>query len=284
MQNKPQFVSVHGGHSGQFCDHATDTLEDIIKRYIELGFSWVGITEHTPAITTQLLDPGQVKLGLTPGALLNTFASYMDECRCLQEKYSSEIQIFAAMEIETYSGFDQFVPFLLDRFTPDYLVGSVHFVDDISIDYSKQTYAKAVQQLGNIEKLYCRYFDQQYEMIKLLRPAVVGHFDLIRIFDKDYKMRLQQPEIRQRIKRNLDLVKEFGLILDLNLRSLVKGADEPYISRSILELARDMNIAVVPGDDSHGVASVGGYMDQGISLLTELGFTTEWPQPALITY
>jgi len=283
MQSKPQFVSVHGGHSGQFCDHATDTLEDVIKRYVELEFSWVGITEHTPAITTQLLDPGQVKLGLTPEALLNTFASYMDECRRLQEKYRSKIQIFAAMEIETYSGFEKFVPFLLERFTPDYLVGSVHFVDDISIDYSKQTYAKAVQQLGNIEKLYCRYFDQQYEMIKLFHPAVVGHFDLIRIFDKDYKMRLQQPEIWQRIKRNLDLVKEFGLILDLNLRSLVKGADEPYISRSILELARDMNIAVVPGDDSHGVASVGGYMEQGISILTELEFTTEWQQPALIT-
>ena len=284
MQSKPQFVSVHGGHSGQFCDHATDTLEDIIKRYIELEFSWVGITEHTPAITTQLLDPGQAKLGLTPETLLNTFTSYMDECRRLQEKYRSEIHIFAAMEIETYAGFEQFVPFLLERFTPDYIVGSVHFVDDISIDYSKKTYAKAVQQLGNIEKLYCRYFDLQYEMIKLFQPAVVGHFDLIRIFDEDYKIRLQQPEIWQRIQRNLDLVKEFDLILDFNLRSLVKGADEPYISRPILELARDMNIAVVPGDDSHGVASVGGYMEQGISILTELEFTTEWQQPVLSTY
>jgi len=282
MPNQPQFVSVHGGHSGQFCDHATDTLEDIIKSYIGLDYSWVGITEHTPAITAQLLDPGQVKLGLTPPTLLETFASYMDECRRLQAKYKSEIQIFAAMEIETYSGYEKFVPFLLERFKPDYIVGSVHFVDDISIDYSKKTYAQAVQQLGNIENLYCRYFDQQYEMIKLFHPAVVGHFDLIRIFDKDYKVRLQHPEIWQRIQRNLKLVKELDLILDLNLRSLVKGADEPYISRSILELAREMNITVVPGDDSHGVASVGGYMEQGLSLLTELGFSTEWQQPTLI--
>ena len=282
MPTQPQLVSVHGGHSGQFCDHATDTLEDIIKSYIGLDYSWVGITEHTPAITEELLDPGQRKLGLTPPTLLKTFASYMDECRRLQEKYKSEIQIFAAMEIETYSGYEDFVPFLLERFKPDYIVGSIHFVDDISIDYSKTTYAQAVQQLGNIENLYCRYFDQQYEMIKLFRPSVVGHFDLIRIFDKDYKVRLQHPKIWQRIQRNLELVKELDLILDLNLRSLVKGADEPYISRSILELAREMNITVVPGDDSHGVASVGGYMEQGLSLLTELGFSTEWQQPTLI--
>lgn len=284
MSSQPQLVSVHGGHSGQFCDHAKDNLEDIIKRYIELEYSWIGITEHTPAITTQLLDPGQVELGLTPANLLKTFTSYMDECRTLQEKYKSQIQIFAAMEIETYSGYEEFVPFLLERYKPDYIVGSVHFVNDISIDYSQKTYTQAVHQLGSIEKLYCRYFDLQYEMMGLFHPAVVGHFDLIRIFDKDYKTRLQQPEIWQRITRNLELVKEFDLILDLNLRSLVKGADEPYISRPILELAREMDIAVVPGDDSHGVASVGGYMEQGISLLGELGFTTDWQQPAGITY
>ena len=284
MPTQPQFVSVHGGHSGQFCDHATDLLEEIIQRYIELNFSWVGITEHTPAISTQLLDPGQKQLGLTPKILFETFSTYMEECRHLQDKYKSEIHLFAAMEIETYSGYEQFVPFLLERFQPDYIVGSVHFVDDISIDYSKKTYAKAVQQRGSIEKLYCRYFDQQYEMLQLFSPSVVGHFDLIRIFDTDYKTRLQKPEILQRIKRNLELIQDLDLILDLNLRSLVKGADEPYISRSILELARDMGIAVVPGDDSHGIASVGGYMDQGILLLTELGFSTDWELPRLLSY
>lgn len=279
-----RYVSVHGGHSGQFCDHATDDLEDIIKRYIELNFSWIGITEHTPAISTALLDPGQIELGLSPELLLKTFTSYMDECRHLQNKYQSQLKIFAAMEIETYSGYKQFVPFLLERYQPDYIVGSIHFVDDISIDYSQKTYAQAVQQQGSIDKLYCRYFDQQYEMLNLFRPAVVGHFDLIRIFDPGYKSRLQKPAIWQRIKRNLELIKEFDLILDLNLRALVKGADEPYISRPILELARGMDIAVVPGDDSHGVKSVAGYMDQGISLLTELGFSTQWRQPTLLSY
>ena len=77
-------------------------------------------------------------------------------------------------------------------------------------------------------------------MIQLLKPSVVGHFDLIRIFDPDYKARLLQPEIMARIKRNLELIKELDLIMDFNLRSLLKGADEPYISRVILEMAREM--------------------------------------------
>ncbi|BHH84842.1 histidinol-phosphatase [Desulforhopalus sp. 52FAK] len=284
MPRQPQFVSVHGGHSGQFCDHATDALKEIIEQYIELDFNWVGITEHTPAITTELLDPGQLKLGLTPEKLLLNFASYMEECRRLQQQHHDKIQIFAAMEIETYSGYEQFVPYLIDRFQPDYIVGSVHFVDDISIDYSKKNYAKAVNTLGGIEQLYCKYFDQQYEMLSLFKPSVVGHFDLIRIFDDEYRMRLERPEVSKRIHRNLEFIQEADLIMDLNLRALAKGADEPYISRSILDLARDMDIAVIPGDDSHSISSVGNYMDEGISLLAELGFSTDWKTPRLLNY
>ena len=63
---KIEKVSVHGGHSGQFCNHATDSLEEIVRAYIDQGFSWVGITEHTPAPTEDLLDQDQREAGLTP--------------------------------------------------------------------------------------------------------------------------------------------------------------------------------------------------------------------------
>ncbi len=276
-------VSVHGGHSGQFCDHATDTLEDIVKLYIEKEFAWVGITEHTPAISGTLLDPGQKKAGLTPDGLLKNFEDYFVECKRLKEKYEKEIQIFVAMEIETYSGYEEFVPFLIGRFQPDYIVGSVHFINDICFDYSQKQYNMAVDSVGGIENLYLQYFDQQYQMIKLLRPAVVGHFDLIRIFDPQYKERLTKPEIMERIERNLSLIKELNLILDLNLRALLKGAAEPYISQPILQRAHDLEISVVPGDDSHGLSSVGAHLEEGIDLLKTMGFDTDWRKPVLIS-
>lgn len=277
-------VSVHGGHSGQFCLHATDSLEEIVQLYIAKEFPWVGITEHAPAIREELLYPDQKAAGLTPEFLFNRFAGYMKECRRLQQKYSSEIKIFAAMEIETYSGYEQFVPLLLKRFQPDYIVGSVHFVDDMGFDYSKQQYDKTVAAVGGIVPLYCKYFDLQFDMIKRLKPSVVGHFDLIRIFDPDYKERILLPEIMDRIKRNLQRIADLDLIMDFNLRSVLKGADEPYITRVILEMALKLGISVVPGDDSHGLSSVGANMEQWLPLLEELGCNTNWKQPRLIDY
>lgn len=276
-------VSVHGGHSGQFCDHAADSLEEVVCSYIDKGFSWVGITEHVPGLSDEFLDIDQREAGLTPEFLLERFGRYMTECRRLQEKYQSQIELFAAMEIETYSGYETFVPMLVERFNPDYMVGSVHFVNDINFDYSANMYNKAAESEGGIDQMYLSYFDLQYDMIRRLEPAVVGHFDLIRIYDEDYVNRLQQPDIVAKMRRNLELVKELDLILDFNLRALYKGASEPYVTGSILEMVRDYDIKIVPGDDSHGLSTVGNYFDDGVSVLKQYGFSPDWPQPVCLT-
>jgi histidinol-phosphatase (PHP family) len=281
LLSSPPLVSVHGGHSGQFCCHASDSLEEIVQAYIAQGFAWVGITEHSPPPQARFLYPDEREAGLDPARLWYRFAAYMAECRRLQAAYRHRITIYAAMEIETYSGYEDFIPTLLRTFRPDYIVGSVHFVDDHPFDHSPAEYRLAAESAGGLEALYCRYFDQQHEMVRLLRPAVVGHFDLIRLFDPEYREHLQLPAVRQRIHRNLKLIRDLDLIIDFNLRALQKGADEPYVSRPILEEAKALGIAVVPGDDSHGVTSVGAGLDRGIALLAELGLAGDWRRPRL---
>lgn len=275
------YVSVHGGHSGQFCNHAKDSLEEIIVTYIEKGFTWAGVTEHAPALSEDLLYTDQKAAGLTPEFLFERFGRYMQECRRLERKYASEIRILPAMEIETYSGCDSFVPYLIETFKPEYIVGSVHFVNDLNFDYSKEMYARSAESVGGVDRMYETYFDLQYEMIECFRPAVVGHFDLIRIFDPHYRERLKKTSINKKIIRNLELIKDSDLILDFNLRALAKGAEEPYITGSILRTAREMEISIAPGDDSHGVADVGNYFDRGIEILKEYGFSLEWPFPKI---
>lgn len=274
-----QFVSVHGGHSGEFCNHATDSLEEIIRGYVAKGFSWVGISEHVPAPAPEFLYPDQVAAGLTPEFLYTRFAAYIDRCRSLQKEFSDKIEILVAIETETYTGFDTFIPSLITSFQPDYVVGSIHHVEDMGFDFSLAQYTETAKAMGGIDAMYCRYFDQQLEMIETLKPAVVGHFDLIRLFDADYRTRIQKPDILKRILRNLEAVANLGLILDFNLRALYKGATEPYVAEPILCSAVEMGISLVPGDDSHGVRQVGNYMEEGIAVLKKAGASTDWPQP-----
>ncbi|MBF0469662.1 MAG: histidinol-phosphatase, partial [Desulfamplus sp.] len=254
---KIKLVSIHGGHSGQFCNHARDTLEEIIQSYIELEFEWVGVTEHVYPLSNEFRYPDEVAAGLDYTDLASGFSEYIRTCRELQKKYQDKITIFTAFETETCSGYKEFIPSVTRRFRPDYIVGSVHHVDDICIDYSKEGYDLAAKSLGGVDQLYCRYFDIQYDMIKTIEPAVVGHFDLVRIFDEDYPQRLLKPEIWHCITRNLALIRQKNIVMDFNLRALMKGASEPYISAPILAEAKKMGIAVVPGDDSHGASDTG---------------------------
>lgn len=277
--HSPHLVSVHGGHSGEFCCHAKDTLEEILKAYIKRGFSWVGITEHMPFSSDELLYPEEKEAGFDVQETYRRFAGYISKCRKLQKKYSSSIKIYVGFETEMFSGSEPFIKKLIQKFQPDYIVGSLHHVKDICINESKQQYDEAAQAVGGLEALYCEYFDQQYEMIQALKPDVVGHFDLIRIFDPNYHIQLKKPVVQKRIKRNLKLIKNLDLIIDFNLRALHAGASEPYPSRSILLQALDLSIAVVPGDDSHGVETVGLHVKKGIKILQGLGFDIQWRTP-----
>ncbi|MCW7755217.1 histidinol-phosphatase [Desulfobotulus sp. H1] len=274
-----KWVSVHGGHSGEFCHHATDSLEEILEKYVALGFLWVGISEHVPAPTPEFRYPDQVRAGLTPEFLYERFGRYMTRCRELQRIFAPRLQIFVAMESESYSGYESLMKNLITDFRPDYVVGSVHHVADLGFDYSEDQYMSTAKALGGLDSMYCRYFDLQFEMIETLKPSVVGHFDLIRLFDPDYGSRIQKPDIAWRITRNLEAVANHNLILDFNLRAFYKGANEPYVAAPILQQAAAMGISLVPGDDSHGVSQVGNFMKEGISILENAGVSTNWKMP-----
>jgi len=276
-------VSVHGGHSGQFCHHASDTLEDIVRAYIDHGYSWIGITEHMAPPSNACRYPDESRDDISAAFLLDRFRTYFVECRRLQEKYRGKIEIFTAFETETYEGAYDFIRTLVNELKPDYLVGSVHHVDGICIDYDEVMFEEAVSLAGSSEALYSRYFDLQYDMLQVLEPAVVGHFDLIRKYDPDYLHTLSNASVWEKVERNLDFIADRELILDFNLRGFDKSSEQ-YPSMPVLEAAVYRDIAIVPGDDSHGVSSVGRNFDRGIDILKSLGADTDWPQPRLIDY
>src|SRR5690606_6562191 len=94
---------------------------------------------------------------------------------------------------------------------------------------------------------------------------------------------LALPSVAQRVQRNLDFIRDKDLILDFNLRGFHKG-EEQYPCREILLEALRLGIAVVPGDDSHGVASVGKHFERGLEVLRELGAPLQGRKAARIRY
>lgn len=280
---KTNRVSYHGGHSGQYCSHAKNTLEEIVQKYISLGFAAVGISEHVPPVSNEFLYPDEIKLNLTAQSIYERFENYIGQLHQLKRQYASQIKIFIGMETEACSGYLAHVKNLVRKFEPDYIVGSVHHINDICFDFSKKEYDRAARSCGSYDALYESYFDLQYEMLSALKPFIVGHFDLIRIFDSNYETRITTPDIWKKIIRNLKFIKSLNMALDFNLRPLNSREKEPYVMSEILKCAKKLDISAVPGDDSHGMDEAGLFIDKAIDILDSYGFNLNWPEPKLLS-
>lgn len=275
----PTLVSAHGGHSREFCSHARGSLDEIVRRYASCGFAWAGLTEHMPAVADRFLYPEEKRDGIDAAATRPRFESFVAEARRLQAEWADRLRLLVGLECEAYTGAIELAQELQSRHRLDYVVGSVHHVDDLPFDTSRQDWLTAAENLGGVDQLYLRYFDHQLEVIERLRPAVVGHFDLIRLHDDDYRQRLATEPIDEKVRRNLERIAELGLSLDVNSRAFAKGQTEPFPCRPLLEVAVELGIQLLPGDDSHAAQDVAGGYEETLALLAELGQTGPWPAP-----
>jgi histidinol-phosphatase (PHP family) len=93
-------ISLHGGHSGQFCDHARDTLAEIVAAYHAAGFECVGLTEHMPPLDDAWLYPDEAELGRSAQWMQGRFAEYVAEAGRLKREYAGRMRILVGMESE----------------------------------------------------------------------------------------------------------------------------------------------------------------------------------------
>ena len=237
--------------------------------YVDKGFEWVGITEHIPP-AADFLFPWEIEEGQTLESRMERFTEYFSVVRKLQREYRDSIRILVGFETESYTGYVAHVNMLRNRFQPDYIVGSVHHVRDICIDGPPEWYAQAVEKVGGIDALFD---DQQYELIEELEPEVVGHFDLIRMHDRDYRQRLETPKIKKTTSRKSRPLGRFSISISGPSKRAALNPTYPNPSWKWPWIG-----------DSHGVAGVGLHIEKGIEILTQTGFSTDWQLPGAMAH
>ncbi|KAH9884664.1 polymerase/histidinol phosphatase-like protein [Cubamyces lactineus] len=268
----------HHSHSGQFCKHATGTLEDVVRAALQQGFETYGLTEHVPRYRTQDLYPEEHDAGLSPDALRAQFAAFLDEAHRLKEIYAGEINVLVGLETEFITDRDMDELDALLKSTNvdgrpariEYLVGSVHHVRGIPIDFDRDTYLKALSTFrpttphsdeehtehATTEAFLCAYLDAQHTLLTRFRPEVVGHFDLCRLYTPQLRF-ADYPAALARVRRNVAFAVEYGAAFELNAAAFRKGWDAAYPGADVVEIILQAGGRFVLSDDSHGPHAVG---------------------------
>ncbi|KAK3996787.1 putative histidinol-phosphatase [Cladorrhinum sp. PSN332] len=272
-------------HSGQFCPgHAKDTLEQVIQHAISTGYKTIGLTEHMPRTSLsdlypeELADPSPEE---TLASLFPRHEAYLAEAVRLRDKYAEQIHILIGFEGEWIRSEDYgpLIQKLAEDARVDYFIGSLHHTRGIPIDFDGVLYQKALDACGGSEedKLFEAYFDEQYDMLSRLKPKVVGHFDLIRLFSSQPSRVLKGTSpVWEKVVRNLRVVKEYGGWLELNTSAFRKGLEEGYPKKEIAEEWVGMGGRFTFSDDSHGIAQISTNYLRGLEYLEGFGVKEVW--------
>lgn len=268
----PWKVSLHGGHSQAYCDHAETPLRTMLETAVARGFHTYGLSEHAPRVEDRLLYPEEREMGWDVDTLEDNFDRYAKESTAVVEDFADRLVVLRGFETEAApaSRYVSLMRHYRERYGFDYIVGSVHHIDDELLDRTPEEYAQLVDKHGGIERFATAYYAQVAEMVAALRPEVVAHLDLIRKFAKPYGS-LDTPAIRKPVGEALEVVREHDGIIDVNTAGYRKGLGTPYPDGWIVDLARDMGIGFCFGDDSHSARDVGGAIDQARLYLLEHG-------------
>lgn len=174
--------------------------------------------------------------GLTPEDLMTQFEGYIEEAYRLKLAYRDKITLLVGLETEYVTSLDlDNLEKLLERFGEriEYIVGSVHHVRGIPIDFDLATFQSCLGTFdGETEKermegFLCSYFDAQYEVLERFRPEIVGHIDLCRLYNP-HLLFSDYPRAEEKLKRNINFAVDYGALFEASAAPFRKGWNTAY--------------------------------------------------------
>jgi len=224
------------------------TPEELIKLAIERGFEALAITDHY----TRNKDA-------TVGTWGIGFYSEEDyqEMIKLKEKYSDKITVLVGSEFDWFTTKREWIKNQVQRREYDIKIVSVHMVysdgEYHNINGCESDFKETLAYFnGDMEKFARLYYETLREGIETGWFDVVGHLDIIKIFNENSKY-FSENEVwyKEEVLKTLKAAKKFNMKLDVNLQGLTCGVGEQFPSKWIIGEAKKMGIGLLVGTDSH---------------------------------
>jgi len=207
------------------------------------------------------------------------FDAFLDEATRLKKVYTDQIELLVGVETEhIFDGDLDLLKAILERNKEriDFVVGSIHHVNEYPIDFSLETFEEALSALcppvqsssgnGNLDPsdarndsitaLLVSYFKAQRRLLEDFQPALVAHFDLPRLFISSTHLS-SHPEARRLALENIKYAVSYGALFELSAAPFRKGWETGYPGDDVVRMIQGEGGKFALSDDSHGPERVG---------------------------
>ncbi|MFA5455313.1 MAG: histidinol-phosphatase [Sulfurimonas sp.] len=234
----------------KLCNHAEGEISEYIEKAIECGIKHFGFSEHAPMNFDQ-------KYRISFEQMREYEKSVFDA----KEKYKNSIEILLGYEVDYLRGYmDERVL----KADVDYLIGSVHFIEEWGFDNPEFIRNYKDQ---NIDEIWQKYFNAIEEMAKSRLFDIVAHLDLIKIFKY-----MPNKNINIIAKKALLAIKEADMSIEINVAGFRKPIGEAYPSLALLKEIKKLGIPITFASDAHKPEQVGLYSDEAIEMAKIAGY------------
>lgn len=169
---------------------------------------------------------------------------FLDEAHRLKSAYASRITLLVGLETEFVTDTDlEKLSALLSEHPGrvEYIVGSIHHVNAIPIDFDQASFERALQSCsvtdvvaemnttaqGRMDKFLSTYLDAHYRLLQRFRPEIIGHLDLCRLYNPELRFS-EFPNAWDKLKRNVTFAIGYGALFEVNAAALRKGWRTSY--------------------------------------------------------
>lgn len=232
-----------------FCDGASHP-DLYVQKAIELGMKNLGFSSHAPL-------PLDNKFSLKYEDI-NNYVNLLD---ILKQKYHDKINIFIGLEADYIPDISYSFSMFKIKFNFEYIIGSVHlvknpennklwFIDGPDIEQ----YDKGLKIVfdNDIKKGVTAYYKQIQEMVSTQKPDIIGHLDKIKMNNQNRFFNESDIWYQQLIDETLDIIKQSGLIVEINTRGIYKNRTFDFFpSYEILKKINKLNIPILINSDAH---------------------------------
>jgi histidinol-phosphatase (PHP family) len=177
-----------------------------------------------------------------------------------------ETDLKLGIEVDFVPGREDRIANLLDQREWDFVVGSVHFLRDASLDTEDFTIWGGGE---SAERIWRRYFETVAESARTGLYDLIAHPDLVKVWgdraprpDKDLRF-FYEPAV--------EAFAESGVAVEVSTAGLRKPVGEIYPARPYLEMVLDAGCPIALSSDAHTPQQIGFEYEKALELLDELG-------------
>lgn len=239
-------------HTHTLYSDGKNSIRENIEEAIEKSMLSIGFSDHS-----------YTDFDLSYCIKKEKLSEYINEVRSLRREYADRIEVYLGYELDGFSNIG-------DRELYDYTIGDCHYLRTrdgyMSIDHSKDCFFELLDNYFDSDPMRMArdYFETYAERIRVIRPDVLGHFDLVSKFGA---MPEDDEKYRAMARESLEASLEVTPIIEMNTGAISRGYKALYPPAFLFDTIREKGARIVLSSDSHAKQNLTFYFDEAVEIL-----------------